>query len=162
MNCMAGPYKADMPSANLHVGTALVQYRLGALDYPQMNVYFGTRVKAAREALGITQPELADAIRAQGISVAEGEISRIERGAVKNPSLPKVVAIAVALGVTTDELLAPDGRLPAGTPAEADDEVTARRRRRVLQGLAAAWEREASEDPSPQRGSDRTEGPNGR
>lgn len=74
-----------------------------------MSISFGTRVEVAPDAPEITKPGLADAIRSEGTSVAEGEISRIERGAVKNPSLAKVVAIAVDLGVTTDELPAPDG-----------------------------------------------------
>ncbi len=151
-----------MTSANLLGQSDLVQVRLGGLDYPTMNVYFGSRVKAAREAIGMTQPELADLVRKRGISVAEGEISRIERGAVKNPALQKVVAIAMALGATTDELLSPMGEDGPETSAAAGDEVTEARRRRALEGLAAAWEREAEEERDPPSESDGIADPSGR
>lgn len=151
-----------MTSANLLGASDLVQVRLGALDYPTMNVYFGPRVKAAREAIGMTQPELADLVRQRGISVAEGEISRIERGAVKNPALQKVVAIAIALGTTTDELLAPVGERGPETSRASGDEVTEARRRRALEGLARAWEREAEEDRDRPSESDGTGDPSGR
>ena len=59
----------------------------------------GKRIKAAREKKNMTQEELAAAV-----DYGVGHMSVIERG-VKPPKLDKLVAIANALGVGTDELL---------------------------------------------------------
>lgn len=59
----------------------------------------GKRIKVAREKKNMTQEELAAAV-----DYGVGHMSVIERG-VKPPKLDKLVAIANALGVGTDELL---------------------------------------------------------
>lgn len=65
------------------------------LDYQAI----GTRIRRLRKARGLTQQTLAE------ISNQEpSNISHIERGATKL-SLPTLVNIANALGVTADELL---------------------------------------------------------
>lgn len=65
------------------------------LDYHAI----GTRIRRLRKAQGLTQQTLAE------ISNQEpSNISHIERGATKL-SLPTLVSIANALGVTADELL---------------------------------------------------------
>lgn len=89
------------------------------LDYADMQAVetFGMRVRATREELGWKQPQLADAVRALGVTVSEGEIGRLERGEVKNPGLAKVGAIAKALGTTTDYLIMGD----SGAGAAADE-----------------------------------------
>ena len=65
------------------------------LDYQAI----GTRVRRLRKAKGLTQQALAE------LSEQEpSNISHIERGATKL-SLPTLISIANALGVTADELL---------------------------------------------------------
>lgn len=59
----------------------------------------GTRIKAAREAKGLTQEQLAEII-----GVTPAHMSVIERG-VKAPKLETFVKIANALDVTSDSLL---------------------------------------------------------
>ena len=62
-------------------------------------VALGKRIKAARENAGLTQEELAAAV-----DYSVDHMSVVERG-VKAPKLEKLVAIANALHVGTDELL---------------------------------------------------------
>jgi transcriptional regulator with XRE-family HTH domain len=69
----------------------------------------GKRLRQLRERAGLTQVALS--IKA-GINTMA--CSRIERGVVQ-PSLPTLQALAEALGVTVDELLAD----PESEPAEA-------------------------------------------
>ena len=59
----------------------------------------GKRIKAAREASGMTQEELADAI-----NMSSMHMSVIERG-VKPPRLETFVQIANILHVSADEIL---------------------------------------------------------
>lgn len=59
----------------------------------------GARIKATREAKGLTQEDLADAL-----DLSRNHISVIERG-VKAPKLDTFVAIANALEVSADALL---------------------------------------------------------
>ncbi len=65
---------------------------------------FGQRVKAMREARGLTQKELAE--RA---SVSQPMVAQVERGS-KSPSLAFADALAYALGVTIQDLICPDDR----------------------------------------------------
>jgi transcriptional regulator with XRE-family HTH domain len=60
---------------------------------------FGSRVRALRESLGLSQEELADLA-----SMHRTYIGHIERGEV-NPSLSKLVDVADALGVDPAELV---------------------------------------------------------
>lgn len=59
----------------------------------------GQRIKAAREAKGLTQEGLAALV-----DLSPTHVSVIERG-LKIPNLDSFVAIANALGVSTDSLL---------------------------------------------------------
>ena len=59
----------------------------------------GCRIKAAREKRNMTQEELSAAV-----NYSVDHMSVIERG-VKAPKLEKLVSLANALGVGTDELL---------------------------------------------------------
>ena len=62
-------------------------------------VAIGTRIKAARERVHLTQEQLAEII-----DISPTHMSVIERG-VKTPKLDTFVRIANALGVSTDALL---------------------------------------------------------
>ena len=62
-------------------------------------IAIGTRIKAARERVHLTQEQLAEII-----DISPTHMSVIERG-VKTPKLDTFVRIANALGVSTDALL---------------------------------------------------------
>ena len=62
-------------------------------------IALGKRIKAAREAAGLTQEELAAAV-----DYSVDHMSVVERG-VKSPKLEKLVDIANVLHVGADELL---------------------------------------------------------
>ena len=61
----------------------------------------GASVRAAREAAGLTQQELA--VRAE---TAVGVIASIEQGKTPDPRISTVRDIAKALGVSIDKLIA--------------------------------------------------------
>lgn len=65
------------------------------IDY----ISIGKRIKELRKGKGLTQEKLAEMS-----GIEPSNISHIERGATK-PSLPTLIAIANALGVTLDELV---------------------------------------------------------
>lgn len=73
----------------------------------------GMRIRRLRKERGLTQQTLADLSHQE-----PSNISHIERGATKL-SLPTIVAISNALGVTVDDLLC-DSLLYAKTPFEND------------------------------------------
>jgi transcriptional regulator with XRE-family HTH domain len=73
--------------------------------------YFGRAVKAAREARGLTQRELAEAAR-----IADKYLSRIELG-MATPSVYVASRLARALGVSVDGLV-------ASAPKAADHQLT--------------------------------------
>lgn len=68
-------------------------------DGDQWYIAFGARLKAAREARGITQSRLADSLGLQRSSVANIEAGR------QRLYLHSIVTIATILGVAVDELL---------------------------------------------------------
>lgn len=68
-------------------------------DGDQWYIAFGARLKAAREASGITQSRLADSLGLQRSSVANIEAGR------QRLYLHSIVTIATILGVAVDELL---------------------------------------------------------
>jgi transcriptional regulator with XRE-family HTH domain len=70
----------------------------------------GERVRAVREGLGWTQTELAK--RAER---TKGTISRLEAG-IGDASISCLMAVAVAMGVSTDYLLAREGSPPPSIP----------------------------------------------
>jgi transcriptional regulator with XRE-family HTH domain len=66
-----------------------------------METQLGGNVKALREAAGLTQQQLATKA---GLSMSG--LGTIEQGKKPDPRLSTVVALANALGVTVDELIA--------------------------------------------------------
>lgn len=78
---------------------------------------FGAALRQAREELGWTQPQLSDAIRdaSEGlIHLSPAEISRYERGRVRNPRLDVVRAVAKATNRPTDFFAAGAGEVADG------------------------------------------------
>lgn len=69
----------------------------------------GKRLQKARQAAGMTQQQLCSAA-----NLSFSTLTKIERGAIKSPSIFTVQAIAGALGVGLDDLLGGNGR-PART-----------------------------------------------
>lgn len=65
-----------------------------------MSETFGDRLKAAREARGLTQAELAE--RA---GMAAVHVSHLETGVKPNPAVPTLVRLATALRCSADYLL---------------------------------------------------------
>lgn len=59
----------------------------------------GDRVRAAREAAGLTQLELAERL-----GWTKQALYAIESGQIRDPGVSRVAAIARALGVSVDEL----------------------------------------------------------
>lgn len=100
---------------------------------------FGARVKGLRQEKGWPQPRLADAVRALGVPVAEGEISRIETGAIKNPGLAKLAGLAKALGTSTDYLLGIT-KSPAPCPPGSPEAQVKKARVRAKRAARAADE----------------------
>lgn len=96
----------------------------------------GERLRAARRARDLTQTELAELV---GISMKS--IAAYERG-IRDPGTETVAKMAEVLGVTSDHLMGAEeqrqptripvlGRIPAGIPLEAIEEVR-RRKARLL------------------------------
>jgi transcriptional regulator with XRE-family HTH domain len=89
---------------------------------------FSARLKELREQAGLSQKELAD--RA---GLSQKAISHWEQ-ALRDPSWPNVVALATALGVSTEAFLEePRGRPPQGRgrpPKAKEEEPPAPKRRR--------------------------------
>jgi FMN phosphatase YigB (HAD superfamily)/DNA-binding XRE family transcriptional regulator len=69
---------------------------VGALDEKSL----GKRLQAARQAAGLTQQNLC-----QRANLSYSTLAKIERGAIKSPSIFTVQTIAAALGVSLDTLL---------------------------------------------------------
>jgi putative hydrolase of the HAD superfamily len=60
----------------------------------------GKRLQAARQAAGLTQQALC-----QHANLSFSTLTKIERGAIKSPSIFTIQSIATALGVSLDELI---------------------------------------------------------
>jgi FMN phosphatase YigB (HAD superfamily)/DNA-binding Xre family transcriptional regulator len=73
----------------------------------------GQRLQAARRAAGLTQQTLC-----QKANISYSTLAKIERGAIKSPSIFTIQSLIVALGCSLDELLginqAPVAETPAG------------------------------------------------
>lgn len=80
---------------------------MGALDEKAL----GKRLQMVRRERGFTQQTLC-----QAANLSYSTLAKIERGAIKSPSIFTVVGIAQAMGVTLDELL---GLTGAGAPVAA-------------------------------------------
>lgn len=65
---------------------------------------FGQRLRSVREQAGMTQAQLAEAVQ-----VHRPEIARLESGTVE-PTWPKVLKLAEALGVTPDAFMKGDNQ----------------------------------------------------
>src|SRR4051794_11542862 len=77
--------------------------------------WFGPRLRALREAAGLTQTELG-----KRAGVVGSQINKLELG-VNQPTLATAVALAAGLGVELTAFL-PDGRgAPSKAPAVAQD-----------------------------------------
>ena len=68
----------------------------------------GRRLQAARQAAGMTQQTLC-----QKANLSYSTLAKIERGAIKTPSIFTIQSIAAALGATLDELVGASPALPA-------------------------------------------------
>lgn len=71
-------------------------------------ISLGNRIRKARENAGVTQEELAERIGVSRSAVARWELGEIE------PKLKNLVALAVELEVSTDELLGISGQKAGG------------------------------------------------
>jgi FMN phosphatase YigB (HAD superfamily)/DNA-binding XRE family transcriptional regulator len=71
----------------------------------------GLRLQAARKAAGLTQQELC-----QKAKLAYSTLAKIERGAIKSPSIFTIQSIADSLGLSLDQLI---GSNAAGPPKAA-------------------------------------------
>ena len=78
------------------------------LDAARARFKIGARLLKARLAAGLTQEELASAA-----GMAQGDISRIERGQ-SNPTAGTLEALATPLGVTLDLVPTTESAEPAG------------------------------------------------
>lgn len=72
----------------------------------------GERVQAARRKAGLTQQELC-----QAATLAYSTLAKIERGAIKSPSVFTIQSIAIALKISLDELLGMQA--PSAVPARS-------------------------------------------
>lgn len=82
---------------------------MGALTSALDEKSLGKRLQAARQAAGLTQQNLC-----QRANLSYSTLAKIERGAIKSPSIFTVQTIAMALGVSLDSLLgAPRTSQPA-------------------------------------------------
>jgi len=64
-----------------------------------METTYGQRIRQVRQRLGISQRELADRVH-----VTKQNITQIERG-YRQPKAERLVALATALGVSSDYIL---------------------------------------------------------
>lgn len=64
----------------------------------------GKRIKALRTSREINQKELLSSLKAQGVEIGPSFLSQVE-SSKKQPSLELLIALARALGTTTDYLL---------------------------------------------------------
>lgn len=92
------------------------------------DVVIGSRIRKRRQALSLTQAELAGEV-----GVTHQHISRVEAGDAA-PSLELLVALATSLGATTDYLLTGDDslRLDARGAIRAEPRLTAGAKRHLL------------------------------
>jgi len=77
---------------------------------------FGSRLRQARRAQGLTLREVANA---SGISVTY--LSDLERGALKNPTLDTLTAVVGALNISVNELLGVSEQVPKLLPPALEE-----------------------------------------
>lgn len=93
---------------------------------------FGERVKMRRESLGYTLAYVAEKV-----GVSEATMQRYESGVIKNPTQPRIAALARALSVDVNYLMAWDDDEPAALPYNL---LPVKRKRVPLLGDIAAGE----------------------
>src|SRR5689334_4467676 len=71
----------------------------------------GVRLQAVRRKVGLTQQALC-----QKANISYSTLAKIERGAIKSPSIFTIQSLAVALGVSLDELMGMQSQPPAAAP----------------------------------------------
>ena len=71
-------------------------------DFPRR---FASLVKSQRQALGLTQGQLATALQLCGIQASQGYVSLLEAGQRNDPDIRLVAALAVLLDMSLDPLL---------------------------------------------------------
>ncbi len=82
----------------------------------------GERVKERREALGMSQPQLAKAVKDRGGSISQAQISGLEGGTVTRPrALPE---LALALRTTVNYLLTGQEAAAAGPELRNEDVIS--------------------------------------
>lgn len=79
----------------------------------------GKRLQTVRKQKGFTQQALC-----QAASLSYSTLAKIERGAIKTPSVFTVRSIAIALGVSMDELLLMDGAASASVMRKSKSGVS--------------------------------------
>ena len=72
---------------------------------------FGRRIRALRAAAGMTQAELAEKVSHAGMSMKQGMIAKLERGA-RPTSVGELAVLGQVFGVTPSELLQGDELSP--------------------------------------------------
>ncbi len=72
----------------------------GGTDEPEKALALAERLQQARRKAGITQQALCDSA-----NLSYSTLAKIERGAIKSPSIFTIQSIAVALGTTLDTLM---------------------------------------------------------
>lgn len=99
---------------------------------------FAQRVRELREALGLSQTQLATTLRLKGVKIDPTSITRLEKG-TRGVRLDEAVAIAGVLDQTVDEMLRPV--LPPGEQlrqaAQQADQTRWRAARAVAEMQAA-------------------------
>jgi len=83
----------------------------------------GHRLQAARQAAGLTQQGLC-----QKAGLSYSTLAKIERGAIKSPSIFTIQSIATALGIGLDELIGQSG-----------SDLPAKQRRRSKSGISFVY-----------------------
>lgn len=95
---------------------------------------FGRRVRALRAAAGITQADLADKMTHLGVSMRQGMIAKLERGA-RPTSVGEIAVLANVLGVPPSSLLVPEDALPQDVATILDMRMNAIQTASLLQEL---------------------------
>ena len=120
------------------------------MDGMPVSMTFGERVRKEREAIGLSQNELA---RKSGLN--QPTLLKIEKGRTEDPGVSLAVPIARALGKTVEELLegvpAPNAQQrPVSAPlARSVEGATERRRAEMLDADATRLGKLPFRDPWP-------------
>jgi transcriptional regulator with XRE-family HTH domain len=78
---------------------------MGRSSAPPVN---GKVLRRARLGKFMSQSDVLRELDARGVTLDQGNLSKIERGLIKWPALRVIPALAEVVGLTTDELFAAD------------------------------------------------------